>query len=350
MFKFKMVLDSGLELTDELKAAGWQYCSRSKRYVMHPSGKMMDLRDGELLSKHTNADGYLVYCYRAENGEWRNCSEHRLLMETFVPIPEELKGVPKLVVNHLDTIRSNNDLSNLEWTTYRGNHIHAGFCGTTDRCVPLETKNVLTGEIVYYDSATACGEALGMSKDQILYRLDSDGQKIFPEMLLYKKYHSKSEWMTVPDEIVVEFGRKRKVDVRFLETNLVETYESAREASKVLGCSEAAMTKWLNLPNQPVLPGLVQMKFHHDKTPWRVVVDMWEELGRSGTATPIIVKDVLEDKVFIFPSFKYASVHLGIGISTIHDRVKRNPGKIFGRLAFGYYPGDKGSVLAATLK
>lgn len=350
MAKFKLGFNSDPELTEELKNAGWKYCSRSKRYAMHPSGKMMDLRDGKLLSKHKNADGYLVYCYRLENGLWRNCGEHRLLMETFVPIPDELRDVPKLVVNHLDTIRSNNDLSNLEWTTYRGNHIHAGYCGTTDRCVPLETKNALTGEIVYYDSATACGEALGMSKDQILYRLESDGQQIFPDMLLYKKYHSKSSWMEIPEEIVVKFGRKRKVDVRFLETGDVKTYDSAREASKAIGCSEASMTKWLNLPNQPVLPGLVQMKFNHDKTAWRDVVDMWEELGRSGTATPVIVKDVLENKVFIFPSFKFASVHLGIGITTIHDRVKRNPGKVFGRLAFGYYPNDKGSVLAATLE
>jgi hypothetical protein len=41
---------------------------------------------------------------------------HRLVAETFVPIPEELKGM-KLDVAHLDDNRQNNNASNLCWMT-----------------------------------------------------------------------------------------------------------------------------------------------------------------------------------------------------------------------------------------
>jgi len=46
---------------------------------------------------------------------------HRLVAETFLTKPRGSN-----VVNHIDGDKSNNKLSNLEWTTHRGNSQHYG--------------------------------------------------------------------------------------------------------------------------------------------------------------------------------------------------------------------------------
>lgn len=53
-------------------------------------------------------------------GKGRSFRVHRLVMSAFWPNFD-----PLLVVNHIDGNPSNNHLSNLEWTSQRGNAIHA---------------------------------------------------------------------------------------------------------------------------------------------------------------------------------------------------------------------------------
>jgi len=55
----------------------------------------------------------------SRNGKVRDMRVHRLVALSWIPIPEELEGIPveKLDVCHMDDDRKNNNINNLKWQT-----------------------------------------------------------------------------------------------------------------------------------------------------------------------------------------------------------------------------------------
>lgn len=86
-------------------------------------------RKGKILKCNTNNKGYLevILC---KNGKTKHILIHRLVAIHFVKNPNEYK-----VVNHIDGVKQNNKVSNLEWCTQSYNLKHAylnGLCEITD--------------------------------------------------------------------------------------------------------------------------------------------------------------------------------------------------------------------------
>ena len=65
--------------------------------------------------------GYLIVTLRRKNNTPVDILVHRLVMMTFNPIPNP----EEMQVNHINGIKTNNGLANLEWTTNSENMIHA---------------------------------------------------------------------------------------------------------------------------------------------------------------------------------------------------------------------------------
>ena len=55
----------------------------------------------------------------SKNGKWYYRRVHRLVAEAFIPNPNNLPQV-----NHIDGDKTNNDVSNLEWTSNKDNTQH----------------------------------------------------------------------------------------------------------------------------------------------------------------------------------------------------------------------------------
>ena len=76
---------------------------------------------GRLLSMPQKDNGYLVTTlFKGGRGTGKQFTIHRLVAEAFL---DEKEGCN--IVNHLDGNKTNNDVRNLEWTTYKGNYKHA---------------------------------------------------------------------------------------------------------------------------------------------------------------------------------------------------------------------------------
>lgn len=75
-----------------------------------------------------NSDGYRqVSLYR--DGKKHRVSVHRLVAKAFIPNPDNLPEV-----NHIDEIRSNNKVTNLEWATRTSNALHSVYKTTGSLC------------------------------------------------------------------------------------------------------------------------------------------------------------------------------------------------------------------------
>lgn len=71
------------------------------------------------ISQHIHKTGYLM-ANLSRNGVSKTTNVHRIVALAFLPNPNNYK-----CVNHKDGNKLNNNVSNLEWCTYRQNTLHA---------------------------------------------------------------------------------------------------------------------------------------------------------------------------------------------------------------------------------
>ena len=132
------------------------------------NGKVKRLR-GKAIKPTPNSSGYLRVQLRSAGGFTRQFV-HRLVAFHFIPNSMPIENT---VVNHIDSNFLNNDASNLEWTTYKGNMQHALKKGRLKRteewlanmrkAAVTQSKGVIgydpiTGKtFVEFDSIQECG-------------------------------------------------------------------------------------------------------------------------------------------------------------------------------------------------
>lgn len=88
-------------------------------YSISDEGIIINNKTGRILKGGLDQDGYrqVILCNK---GLRRNCRIHREVALTFLPNPNNFP-----VINHIDGIKTNNNLSNLEWCTISHNTKHA---------------------------------------------------------------------------------------------------------------------------------------------------------------------------------------------------------------------------------
>lgn len=88
-------------------------------YVITEDGILTNTTSGKSIKFRKDFNGYLA-CNIVVNGKRVTRFQHKMLAIKFLPNPER-----KLEVNHIDGNKSNNNLSNLEWTTKSENMLHS---------------------------------------------------------------------------------------------------------------------------------------------------------------------------------------------------------------------------------
>ena len=102
------------------------------------------LKKGKILKPRVNYKGYCLISLSKDNKQ-KNKSIHRLVAETFILNPDN-----KPQVNHINGIKTDNKVENLEWCNNSENQIHANRTGLQKNRI-LITKQKFSKPIVQYD-------------------------------------------------------------------------------------------------------------------------------------------------------------------------------------------------------
>ena len=89
------------------------------RYAATKDGRIYSYYLKGFLSPKVDKGGYLMVCLQ-KNGQKKYFQVHRLIAETYISNPDNLE-----TVNHKDGVKNNNNINNLEWSSFSDNLKHA---------------------------------------------------------------------------------------------------------------------------------------------------------------------------------------------------------------------------------
>ena len=98
----------------------WKTIPISLKYEASTCGRIRRIKKRNILKSHKNERGYLAVSIKGTHGENITRFVHRLVSITFIPNPEN-----KPTVNHIDHNPLNNNVSNLEWLSHKGQVKHS---------------------------------------------------------------------------------------------------------------------------------------------------------------------------------------------------------------------------------
>lgn len=108
-----------------------------------------------ILKQVDNTHGYLAVSL-SKDGKAKTVRVQRLVAEAFIPNPNELP-----FVNHIDEVKHNNEVENLEWVTPKENSNHGTMPERISKMksMPVVGTNIKTGEKVKFPSVRSTKEA-----------------------------------------------------------------------------------------------------------------------------------------------------------------------------------------------
>ena len=167
--------------------------------------------------------GYMVVNLLGDDGKRHKKGVHILITEAFIPNPEN-----KRLVNHKDTDKTNNHLSNLEWNTDSENMLHAyrnGLCENTRKAAREQVKRLRESPRTEHQEKSAKDSITKINKrPKTNKQLESSSANI--NSVYCRQRTAESHYDRHPLIRVVETG---------------EVYRSQRELAAKLGVNESAI-------------------------------------------------------------------------------------------------------------
>jgi len=244
---------------------GFYYIPLNTRHAINVDGDLLSLVTGKLLKWQLNKGGgnnnrkggYLNVLLNAGNGTTRSISKHRALCFVFKKYNND---VLTLTVNHIDGDPTNNDLSNLEWATYRDNNIHAIKNNLRmSRARTVLVRNLKTGDIRTYPTISQCSQALGYQHTGLVrHRLDSrfSLNRVYEDYLQFK-YDDCTPWPEIDlrNTRVTRLGESSDIIARNVFTGELIIFTGTKNGEEQTSVDSRAIARHVREKHQIPIKG-----------------------------------------------------------------------------------------------
>lgn len=295
------------------------YIPSYTNFVINKIGIVKSVKTGRLLSVKINPYGYPAYqLYDNDKDYWRPVCTHILLAKTFI---SNDNPTDKILVNHLDGIKTNNDLSNLEWCTSKENIIHSfkeGLRLDNKKCL---VRDIFTNEIKVFYSLAEAMIFIGYSS-RCCRNITSfvDGNVIpvlFKSRFEIKLEEDDREWYYT-NNVTTMPKINGPYEALNLETGKIYTSDTQIGLSRLIDISSNVLTSSLNYPDNYSTRGFLIRQKSDREWPTNIVV------RNEITRRHFRVENLYNKKILFFDSRKDLCKTLGIDKRTLKNRLKTN--------------------------
>lgn len=136
-------------------------------YQVSNLGRVKRVKTGRILKGIKDRGGYLLVGLYKNNIVSKKLI-HRLVAQAFIPNSEN-----KPQVNHMDENKTNNRVSNIEWTTAKENSNHGtrNERSSKTKSIPIIATNIKTGDSTEFYGTNECARQLGLNHSNITHVL-----------------------------------------------------------------------------------------------------------------------------------------------------------------------------------
>lgn len=267
LVSLKRKMSNGVDLS------GFKPIPEFPKYLIDENGTIYGTKNNIVMKAVLNRSGYEKICLRDDTGKKHLKSVHHLVLSAFnEPEYRRLKDSyvkgqnDYLVVNHIDSNRTNNHISNLEVVTQQENIRHGIEHGNW-AANSVAIKFLDSGEVKNFDSMTSASKYLGLNESTFQHRFDnkkylnvvySTGELGDHQI----KLASDTDFGTPIYFVDNGSGSGPGIAViDYLISPFHEViYKSFSDYSRKTGISTAMISRAFSKNSQPVLPNLSRLK------------------------------------------------------------------------------------------
>lgn len=291
-------------------------------YRINKNGQVKSLISGKILNP-TLIDGYYTFPLRRDDGTKRFIRRSRLLCMTFKPVED----MDLLMIDHINCDKTDDRLTNLEWVTAKENSQRAAKNGLMGKRVSVTVYDVITKTATQYPTKAAAARACKISLTALEYRLTSIPGRIYPELKSYS-YTDRELIISEKEHRDCElflYGNQKSVFLRKLDTGDIVECESLSHAAKMLDLPLSTLSMWIHHSEskQPVLPGLIQLKFVNDSRDWITPENPWLELQHTIGRRPVKVTNTRTGEIRIYSTLSACARDNDCKKTTLSARLNR---------------------------